>query len=171
MTEKQEPDGAEEHENDNKMKSDVNRTELNFWRITTVVLAILFVISLYTNGFKFAAAEQTVPTTNQPAVTGGVVAEKSAEDTSTESVTDSLAKCLTEKGVAMYGAEWCSHCQNQKKLFGDSFQYINWVDCDKESAKCNEAGIQGYPTWVINGNNYPGEQTFERLAQLSGCPI
>jgi hypothetical protein len=25
---------------------------------------------------------------------------------------DNFAKCLTEKGVEMYGASWCSHCQN-----------------------------------------------------------
>ena len=33
--------------------------------------------------------------------------------------TDALAQCLTAKGVKMYGAYWCSHCQNQKKAFGD----------------------------------------------------
>ena len=59
----------------------------------------------------------------------------------------------------MYGAEWCSHCKNQKKLFGNSFQYVNYVDCDKNSKECKEAGISGYPTWKVNGQNYSGTTT------------
>ena len=41
---------------------------------------------------------------------------------------DVLANCLTEKGAVMYGTEWCSHCQNQKKSFGKSFEYIDNLD-------------------------------------------
>jgi|SRR3989344_5274618 len=84
---------------------------------------------------------------------------------------DALAKCLTEKGVIMYGTEWCSHCKNQKAAFESSFQYINYVDCDKNRNQCLKAGVEGYPTWVINGQNYPGEQPLSRLASLAGCQI
>jgi len=81
-----------------------------------------------------------------------------------------LAKCLTEKGAKMYGASWCSHCANQKKMFGDAFQYIDYVECDTTGQEeCNSAGIEGYPTWTINGQKYPGETSLENLAQLSGC--
>ncbi len=81
---------------------------------------------------------------------------------------DEFAKYLTEQGVKMYGTEWCSHCKNQKKLFGSSFQYIDYIDCDKNRNECTIAGVTGYPTWKINGQDYPGEQSIERLAQLSG---
>jgi glutaredoxin len=81
---------------------------------------------------------------------------------------DEFAKYLTEEGVKMYGTEWCSHCQNQKKLFGSSFQYIDFIDCDENRQECLDAGVSGYPTWKINNQNYPGEQSFERLTQLSG---
>ena len=81
---------------------------------------------------------------------------------------DDFAKYLSEQGVKMYGTEWCSHCKNQKELFGASFQYVNYIDCDKKREECSSAGVQGYPTWRINGQNYPGEQPLERLAQLSG---
>jgi len=84
---------------------------------------------------------------------------------------DTFAKCLTEKGVTMYGTEWCSHCQNQKKEFGKSFQYINYVDCDRQKLECNKAGVKGYPTWVIDGENYPGEQDLYYLASLSECEL
>ena len=84
---------------------------------------------------------------------------------------DSFAQCLTEKGVVMYGAEWCSHCQNQKKLFGDSFRFINYVDCDKNGNLCTSEGVKGFPTWKVNGGSYPGEKSFETLASLSGCKL
>ena len=80
---------------------------------------------------------------------------------------DEFSKYLTEQGATMYGTEWCSHCKNQKKLFGSSFQYINYVDCDKNKAACAKAGVSSYPTWKINGQNYLGEQSIERLAELS----
>ena len=82
---------------------------------------------------------------------------------------DPLAICLTEKGATMYGTQWCTHCQAQKKMFGNSFQYIIFVDCDKNSVECSKAGVEGYPTWSINGTNYPGEQSVDKLALLSGC--
>ncbi len=82
---------------------------------------------------------------------------------------DDFAQCLTEKGVKMYGTEWCSHCQNQKKAFGKSFGYVDFVDCDVDKNECLAAGVTSYPTWRIDGTNYRGEQHFPRLAQLSGC--
>ena len=84
---------------------------------------------------------------------------------------DNFAQCLTDNEVKMYGTEWCSHCQNQKKLFGKSFKFVDYIDCDKNKDVCLSAGIKGYPTWKINGESYPGEQSLERLAQLSGCEL
>jgi thiol-disulfide isomerase/thioredoxin len=31
---------------------------------------------------------------------------------------DEFAECLKSKGAVFYGAFWCPHCQDQKKLFG-----------------------------------------------------
>ena len=84
---------------------------------------------------------------------------------------DNLAKCLTTKGATMYGTEWCSHCKNQKKTFGSSFKYVNYVDCDRNPGKCDAAGVRGYPTWKVMGKNYPGEQKLSRLASLTGCTV
>jgi glutaredoxin len=84
---------------------------------------------------------------------------------------DSFAQCLTGNEVVMYGTDWCPHCKNQKALFGNSFQYVDYVNCDKDRNECVEAGVQGYPTWTIGGENYPGEQSLSRLSSLSGCKI
>ena len=95
---------------------------------------------------------------------------------STGSNYDSLAQCLTEKGAAMYGAYWCPHCKTQKEMFGNSFKYINYIECDArgENAKpelCEQAGITGYPTWIINGKTYVGVRQFQELADATGCSV
>ena len=84
---------------------------------------------------------------------------------------DNFAKCLTEKGIVMYGTSTCPHCQNQKKMFGDSFKYVNYVDCINNTTLCQDNGIQFVPTWYIGGNLYTGEKTIEQLKSLSGCEV
>ncbi len=85
---------------------------------------------------------------------------------------DFFAQCLSEKEVVMYGAEWCSHCQNEKKAFSQSFQYINYVECPKDPNKCLAVGIEGYPTWVFpGGRKLVGEQGVEKLSAESGCRL
>lgn len=84
---------------------------------------------------------------------------------------DVFAQCLTDAGVKMYGTEWCPHCQNQKKLFSKSFEFINYTDCDKNKETCLTENIKGYPTWKLNGKSYTGEQSFENLAGISGCKL
>jgi glutaredoxin len=84
---------------------------------------------------------------------------------------DTFATCLTSKGVKMFGTEWCSHCKNQKEMFGSSFKKIDYVDCDFRKEECMSMLVTGYPTWRINGQNYPGEQTLESLSNLSGCEL
>ena len=84
---------------------------------------------------------------------------------------DTFAQCLAEKGAVMYGAEWCPHCQNEKKAFGKAFQFVPYVECPEDPQKCILAGIQGYPTWVFpDGRKFEGEQGIEKLSQVSGCP-
>lgn len=80
-----------------------------------------------------------------------------------------LAKCLGQKNATMYGAYWCSHCKNQKALFGEAVQYINYVECTNSTQLCINAGVQGYPTWIIDGKTSVGEQTLEELANAAGC--
>jgi glutaredoxin len=84
---------------------------------------------------------------------------------------DDFANCLTDNGVIIYGTDWCPHCQSQKSLFGNSFKNIAYVNCDNNPQACTNAGVQGYPTWNIKGENYPGEQSLETLAQLSECSL
>ncbi len=86
-----------------------------------------------------------------------------------------LAKCLTEKGVIMYGSYWCQHCQSQKEAFGDDVQFLPYQECD-DSGKggdhkvCLEAGVTSYPTWYFPGQgNLVGSQPLYLLGKLSNC--
>ncbi|MEB3339222.1 vitamin K epoxide reductase family protein [Okeania sp.] len=85
-----------------------------------------------------------------------------------------LAEHLTEVGAKMYGAYWCSHCQEQKNLFGkEAVSKINYIECDpkgknSQTQLCVEASIKAYPTWEINGKVQEGVVSMENLAKLSG---
>ena len=72
----------------------------------------------------------------------------------------------------MYGAAWCPHCQAQKKLFGDSFSKIKYIECPDQPQLCLSEDIQGYPTWKLpDGTKLEGQQTLEKLSQSSSCPL
>ena len=95
--------------------------------------------------------------------------DKTGSSTVNAAEVDKLAQCLTEKGVKMYGASRCPHCKSQKEMFGTSFSKIDYVECTTDQVKCNIAGIKGYPTRTYQGQKFEGEQTFQQLAQISGC--
>lgn len=90
---------------------------------------------------------------------------------------DAFAACLTDKGVKMYGAYWCPHCQEQKKMFGDSWSKIDYIECSLpnragETAICNQAGITSYPTWQFaDGTRKSGTLSLEDLGFFSGCEL
>lgn len=83
---------------------------------------------------------------------------------------DEFAKCLADKGIAIYGADWCPHCQNEKKAFGDSFRLVPYIECPEDPKRCLAAGIAGFPTWIFSdGRKLEGEQGLEKLSRESGC--
>ena len=85
---------------------------------------------------------------------------------------DSFAQCLTDAGISMGGADWCSHCSDQKAMFGSSFELIDYHNCDFEEDWCAEQGITGIPAWVFaDGSLRPGVQSLRTLADLSGCEL
>lgn len=84
-----------------------------------------------------------------------------------------LAKHLKGQNSSMYGSYTCPHCNTQKLMFADAFKYINYVECNPGGENpnvklCEEKGIDGYPTWEINGKLHPGAKSLRELAKLSG---
>lgn len=85
---------------------------------------------------------------------------------------DSFAQCLTNKGVTMYGADWCPHCEQEKNAFGESWRYINYVECGANPPECLAAGIKSFPTWIFpDGRRLEGEQGLINLSTVSQCAL
>nr|VDD05571.1 unnamed protein product [Brassica rapa] len=91
-----------------------------------------------------------------------------------------LAKHLNSIGAKMYGAFWCSHCLEQKEMFGrEAAKLLNYVECFPEGYKkgikifkaCSDARIEGFPTWMINGQVSSGEVELAELAEMSGFTL
>ena len=94
---------------------------------------------------------------------------------------NTLATCLADKGVKEYGAFWCPHCADQKKMFGKAYDIILVPDaggrlptaCKGQRANVDEClikGVDGYPTWILpEGKRLEGTQSLETLARVAGC--
>lgn len=90
---------------------------------------------------------------------------------------DGFAKCLTDKDVKMYGAYWCPHCANQKREFGSSWKYVDYIECSLpnnagQTEFCKQAGVKGYPTWEFaDKTRVEGEISLQYLGEKSGCAL
>ncbi len=98
-------------------------------------------------------------------------------DVNQSSSLDNFAKCLTASGAKFYGAEWCPHCQNQKKAFGTAVEFIPYVECalperGKQAKECEDAKVESYPTWIFaDGERVIGEVSFDVLGEHTGCDV
>ncbi len=101
-----------------------------------------------------------------------------SDSSSSNAVTpfDGFAQCLTDAGAKFYGAYWCPHCQDQKKLLGNS-KKLPYIECSTPNGQaqtqvCIDASITSYPTWVYaDGSIGDGLQTLEQLSEKTSCAI
>jgi Thioredoxin len=92
---------------------------------------------------------------------------------------DAFARCLSSGGVKMYGAWWCSHCQEQKEMFAKSFEYIPYVECGvkgdvhAKSQICKDENIHAFPTWQFPPTGERVERVFslQELSDRTGCTL
>ena len=89
---------------------------------------------------------------------------------------DAFAHCLAAKQVKMYGLYWCTHCADQKALFGSSFQYVPYIECGVKgsrdlSAECKQANVKNFPTWDFSGLRHAGVLPLKTLGEQSGCSL
>ena len=130
--------------------------------LAAVILVPLLAIGIFA---YFAISKKSAP------------AEQANSNQTTPSIgIDSFAQCIKDSGAKLYGASWCSHCKNQKKLFGNS-KNLPYVECATPDGKgqvqiCTDAKIEGYPTWVFaDESSQSGELSFEILSQKTGCQL
>ncbi len=112
-------------------------------------------------------------------VTGGMytlsASNKDIDEKNTQTLNE-FATCIKDSGAKFYGAFWCSHCQNQKKMFGDAKDSLPYIECstpdNKQTDECKNAKIEGYPTWEFSdGSRLSGEQSFETLSEKTSCSL
>ena len=84
---------------------------------------------------------------------------------------DDFVNCLNEKGVVVYGNDFCSYTMNQLGFFGKSKKNLNYVKCFDNQKLCEDLGIKLTPTWKIGYNMYEEVKTIQRLSTLSGCVL
>jgi hypothetical protein len=93
---------------------------------------------------------------------------------------DGFARCLKDRGVKMYGAWWCPHCQEQKEKFGEaSFKLAPYTECGVvgdikgQNPVCKQEGIQHFPTWQFPPTGERVERVFslEELSDRTGCSL
>ncbi len=88
---------------------------------------------------------------------------------------DALASCIAEKGAKFYGAFWCPHCAEQKKLFGASQKLLPYVECSTpdttgQTPICIEKKIESYPTWEFaDGKRQSAVLSPAKLAEITSC--
>ncbi|HEY9761056.1 MAG TPA: vitamin K epoxide reductase family protein [Trichocoleus sp.] len=83
-----------------------------------------------------------------------------------------LAQHLKAIGAKMYAAWWCPHCHDQKQMFGaEAIAQVPYVECSSDGRNAQPqlcGAVTGFPTWEIKGQMYPGVQSLQKLAELSG---
>jgi hypothetical protein len=91
---------------------------------------------------------------------------------------DDFARCLAQKKAVMYGAFYCDHCKEQKDLFGDSAQYLPYVECvekgtRKVTEQCKALAIRRTPTWIFeSGERVDGKVlSLQELSQKTACRL
>jgi hypothetical protein len=89
---------------------------------------------------------------------------------------DAFAQCLTARQVKMYGLYWCTHCAEQKELFGSSFSYVTYIECGIKGSRaeepvCVQAGVKQFPAWQFSGERHEGVLSLQALSQNSGCSL
>ena len=78
---------------------------------------------------------------------------------------DEFAKCLSNEGLVIYGANWCSYTARQKNMFGKSDQFLNYRDYTETT------GVTVTPTWEFEGKRYPRVQSLEFLSEITDCAL
>lgn len=83
-----------------------------------------------------------------------------------------LTKHLGVNGMVLYGSSQSAETKQQKDLFGDVSNDIDYVDCDAATNssnpdECIGQNITVYPTWVFEGAKYEGIQTLSELAKIT----
>ena len=114
-------------------------------------------------------------------MSGRAIGDSSGKEKNSRDQLVGFARCLTEKGWAMYTSFTCSACRAQIELFGPVTDQLKVIECnphapDTQVQRCLEKKILYTPTWVMERNGTEierskGYKKLEDLASLTGCDL
>ena len=137
---------------------------------TLIFRGVLLALAVLLGGLIWASVVD--PDRPESTATGAGIAPVVTEASTPATV--ALANHLTAGGAVMYSAYWCPHCHEQKELFGkEASQQLQVVECaadgqNNQADRCLSKGLEGFPSWEINGEIDSGVKSLDTLADLSG---
>lgn len=88
---------------------------------------------------------------------------------------DAFAKALSTEGAEFFGAFWCTHCQAQKELFGNSKKYLPYTECSNpnqsQTQVCKDNKIESYPTWRFKEGISITSTSTPTICQVAPGPV
>ena len=133
--------------------------------ISATLAGVVILGSVLLPNRMFLSAEPTPPVPSTQVASPSKVSQ--------EEFRVALAKHLQSIDAKLFGDFTCSHCSEQKSLFGDAISYIDYVECHPEGENpkpqlCESVGVRYLPTWWIKGELHIGLMSLEELARISG---
>ena len=131
---------------------------------------VLLALAVLLGGLNWASVVD--PNRPETVATGSGVSPLVTTESTPASI--ALAEHLTSSGAVMYSAYWCPHCHEQKELFGkEASDQLKVVECapdgeNNQADLCRSKGLEGFPSWEINGSIDSGVKGLDALAELSG---
>lgn len=98
----------------------------NFFLIVGIIVVIIGVVVFYQKG------------------------KKTLEVKRKQTAQEKIVECLNEDSAILYGSVSDKYTQNQRDVFGASFNEIEYVECGKAGnwkEECRKRGISVTPTW------------------------
>jgi hypothetical protein len=85
---------------------------------------------------------------------------------------EKFVECLKDADFVIYGANWCGYTKQLVTMLGgwDMVKPI-YVECTENEELCQEKGVGGYPTILIQGEEYQGGRTFEEFGAATDCQV
>jgi len=77
---------------------------------------------------------------------------------------------LNDKNITLYGMSWCPHCKDQKSLFGENIDELDYIDCDiSPDDICKELSV--VPVWITPDEKiFVGQMSLSEIERISsGC--
>ncbi len=135
--------------------------------ISTIILLVSLIWSSYVEPDKKVTKPRNEVSLARNEVSAAIVSSKSSASAT------QLAEHLSKIGAVKYSAYWCPHCHDQRELFGkEASSKLNIIECaedgkNNQSELCKAKGINGFPSWEINGKIESGVKSLAELAEWS----